>query len=50
MPEYIIDLCALKSKKRRLAFSVFFTVNIEGDILKSRFEKTVVKSVAQLTY
>jgi len=30
IPEEMIDILALKSKRRRLAFSVFFTVNEQG--------------------
>jgi len=30
MPLEMIDMLALKSKRRRLAFSVFFTVNEQG--------------------
>lgn len=50
LPEEMIELLALKSKRRRLAFSVFFTVNEQGEIISSRFQKTVVRSVAQLSY
>jgi protein SSD1 len=41
---------ALKSKRRRLAFSVFFKVDEQGTILESSFKKTIVKSCAQLSY
>jgi exoribonuclease R len=50
MPEKIIDLCSLQSHKDRLAFSVFLKLNENGDIISSRFEKTIVKSSARLTY
>lgn len=50
MPPELIELMALKSKKRRLAFSVFFQINEEGHIISSRFEKTIVTSCAQLSY
>lgn len=50
MPPELIDLLALKAKKRRLAFSVFFKITESGQILESRFEKTVVTSSAQLSY
>lgn len=50
MPPEIIELMALKSKKRRLAFSVFFKIDETGIILDSSFEKTIVTSVAQLSY
>ena len=50
MPEKIIDLCSLQSHKDRLAFSVFLKLNENGEIISSRFEKTIVKSSARLTY
>jgi len=43
-------MLALKSKKRRLAFSVFFTIGLDGTVHETTFEKTIVKSVAQLSY
>ena len=46
----MIDILALKAKKRRLAFSVFFKISEEGEIIESRFEKTIVTSSAQLSY
>ena len=50
MPPELIELLALKARKRRLAFSVFFKVTEKGEILESRFEKTIVTSTAQLSY
>jgi exoribonuclease R len=50
MPPELIELLALKAKKRRLAFSVFFTITESGKIIESRFEKTIVTSAAQLSY
>lgn len=50
MPPEIIELMALKSKRRRLAFSVFFKIDSNGTILESSFEKTIVTSIAQLSY
>jgi protein SSD1 len=50
MPPKLVDLLALKAKKRRLAFTAFITIDLSGNVISSRFEKTVVKSTAQLTY
>ena len=50
MPPELIDILALKAKKRRLAFSVFFKISEKGEIIESRFEKTIVTSSAQLSY
>ena len=50
MPPELIELLALKARKRRLAFSVFFKVTEKGEIMESRFEKTIVTSTAQLSY
>jgi exoribonuclease R len=50
MPPELIDLLALRANKRRLAFSAFFTIDIKGNVTATRFEKTVVRSRAQLTY
>lgn len=37
MPPDMIEMLALKSKKRRLAFSAFFTLDEAGTIVSSRF-------------
>lgn len=50
MPPELIELLALKSKRRRLAFSVIFKITEDGTIIQSRFEKTIVTSCAQLSY
>lgn len=50
MPPKLVAQLALQPKKRRLAFSAFFKIDLEGNVLATRFEKTVVKSCAQLTY
>jgi exoribonuclease R len=50
LPPKLVDLLALKAKKRRLAFTAFITIDLSGNVISSRFEKTVVKSTAQLTY
>ena len=50
MPTELISLMALLPRKRRLAFSVFFKIDIKGNIYESRFEKTIVSSTAKLSY
>ena len=50
MPPELIDQLALKSRKRRLAFSAFFQISKEGELISSRFEKTIVTSTVQLSY
>jgi exoribonuclease R len=49
-PKIITELCSFQPNKKRLSFSVFFKMNENGDILETRFEKTIVRSLAKLTY
>jgi protein SSD1 len=44
------NLCSLKSNVDRLAFSVFWKMTEEGEILDTYFSKTVIRSCAQLSY
>ncbi len=44
------ELCSLAPGEERLAFSVVLTLTKEGKIIKKWFGKTVVKSVAKLSY
>ena len=47
------NLCSLNPKVERLAFSVFFYMDSEGNFLKNlkpRVHKTIIKSVAKLNY
>lgn len=51
LPEVLSNgICSLKPGVDRLAFSVFAEVNRQGKVLSVRFAKTVIKSVARLTY
>jgi protein SSD1 len=40
------ELCSLLPGQERLAFSVIFTVNEDGKVLKKWFGKTIIKSVS----
>nr|XP_027205427.1 probable exosome complex exonuclease RRP44 [Dermatophagoides pteronyssinus] len=44
------DLCSLRAGTDRLAFSVFFEMDDSGTIYSTNFFKTVVHSVASLSY
>lgn len=44
------DLCSLKSNVDRYAFSVIWEVTPEAEILSVDFQKTVIHSIAALTY
>eukprot|EP00978_Attheya_sp_CCMP212_P012968 scaffold32351_cov60-Attheya_sp.AAC.6 len=44
------DLCSLKGNVDRFAFSVLWEVTPEADIVKVDFKKTVIHSIAALTY
>lgn len=44
------QLCSLVPGEDRLAFSVLFTINDEGKVLKKWFGKTVIRSTAKLSY
>jgi len=44
------NLCSLRSNTDRLAFSVILEMDREANVLSSRFAKTVVRSVASLSY
>ncbi|KAJ8086695.1 Translational repressor [Marasmius tenuissimus] len=43
-------LCSLVPGEDRLAFSVVFTLNKEGKVLKKWFGKTVIRSASKLSY
>ncbi|KIY74063.1 RNB-domain-containing protein [Cylindrobasidium torrendii FP15055 ss-10] len=43
------DLCSLVPGQERLAFSVIFTMNSEGKVVKKWFGKTVIKSATKLS-
>ena len=44
------NLCSLRGGVERLAFSVIWEMNDEGEVLKTRYCKSVIKSSASLTY
>ncbi|KAI8606219.1 RNB-domain-containing protein [Dissophora ornata] len=44
------DLCSLTANVDRLAFSVFWKMTEEGQILDTSFAKSVIRSCAQLSY
>jgi len=44
------DLCSLRSKVDRLAFSVFWEITPEFEIVDTKFAKTVIRSRAALAY
>ncbi len=51
LPEQLSNgLCSLRPDEDRLAFSVFMTINPEGEILRTTFDETVIRSQLRLTY
>jgi exosome complex exonuclease DIS3/RRP44 len=44
------DLCSLKGNVDRYAFSVLWEVTPEAEILNVEFQKTIIHSIAALTY
>ncbi|EJD00987.1 RNB-domain-containing protein [Fomitiporia mediterranea MF3/22] len=44
------QICSLVPGQERLTFSVLFTMTEDGKVTKKRFEKTIIKSCARLTY
>ncbi|MCX7857051.1 MAG: ribonuclease R [Deltaproteobacteria bacterium] len=44
------DLCSLKPKKERLAFSVIMDLDKRGNLKSATFQKSVIRSVRRLTY
>ena len=47
------DLCSLNPNTERLAFSVLFHINKEGNLIKQEqtiFQKSVIKSKYKLSY
>jgi protein SSD1 len=44
------ELCSLLPGQERLAFSVIFTMNGDGKVLKKWFGKTIIKSVFSLPF
>jgi len=51
LPEQLSNVtCSLQSDQDRLAFSVFMTVDSVGTVISRRFERTLIRSRARLTY
>ncbi len=44
------DLCSLRPKEDRFAFSVFLDFDSEGNPKQARFARTLIRSAARLTY
>jgi exosome complex exonuclease DIS3/RRP44 len=44
------DLCSLHEKVDRLAFSVIWVVDHEANVISTKVAKTVIRSVAALSY
>ncbi|KAL7414362.1 hypothetical protein BDY24DRAFT_36922 [Mrakia frigida] len=49
-PTLCEELCSLVPGEDRLAFSVFFTITADGRVVRSAFERTIIKSCAKLAY
>jgi len=51
LPEALSNgICSLRPDEDRLAFSVFAEIAKDGSVRKTRFAKTVIRSVKRLTY
>ncbi|KAH9499442.1 DIS3-like exonuclease 2 [Bulinus truncatus] len=51
LPEELSEnICSLIPEQDRLAFSIIWTMNEEGDVLDEEITKSVVRSCAKLTY
>ena len=51
LPERLSNgVCSLKAGVERLAFSAFLDFNAEGQFRSARFARTVIRSIARLTY
>lgn len=50
LPSNLVNICSLNPNVERLAFTIFVIMNTDGDILKSRIEKNVIKSRFKLAY
>jgi len=51
LPEHLSNgLCSLRPNEDRLAFSVFATINHAGRVDHVRFARTVIRSIARLSY
>ncbi len=51
LPEILSnDICSLNPGENKLAFSVIFQINKEGDLKKTKFARTIIKSNKRLSY
>ncbi|SJK86178.1 exosome complex exonuclease DIS3/RRP44 [Babesia microti strain RI] len=51
LPELLTsNICSLRSNVHRYAFSVIWTMDLEGNILDTKFTKSIICSSASLTY
>lgn len=51
LPENLSNgLCSLRPNEDRLAFSVFAEIDRKGSVRKTSFARTVIRSIARLTY
>ena len=44
------DICSLEPKKNKRAFSIIFTIDKEGNLLKERAARTIILSDYRFTY
>ena len=49
-PQLSEELCSLQPHQERLAFSAFFTIDKDANVLASEFTRTIIKSCAKLSY
>ncbi|WVQ71979.1 hypothetical protein IAR50_001522 [Cryptococcus sp. DSM 104548] len=49
-PQLSEELCSLLPGAERLAFSAFFTLDKDGNVIEKKFAKTIIKSCAKLSY
>lgn len=51
LPKLLTEtLCSLKDDGERLAFSVVWVMDQDANILETRYHKSIIKSVASLSY
>ncbi|XP_077263222.1 DIS3-like exonuclease 2 [Temnothorax americanus] len=50
LPEELCKVCSLLPGKDKLAFSVIWEITPDGEVLKHRFARTVIRSCCQMSY
>ncbi|XP_017785598.1 PREDICTED: DIS3-like exonuclease 2 [Nicrophorus vespilloides] len=50
LPQELCMMCSLLPGKENLAFSVFWEMDDDGEVLKHRFARTIIKSCCKLAY